>query len=186
MQSYTLRAVASRLSSHEVGGTETGGQGGGELLGSLDAIESPKLWCWRDGGTGLKFWVELVGVGSLSFLAGLDGESGSVSQVLVGGTAAELIIACRSWSLCSVFALCWVFASSISHTTSRKCGYLCVISGNRSGLLLVLCDLIFPLVPGILGDSIFDTLAVGKSCSLFLCGIGNLTFASNNLLFIGS
>lgn len=108
--SYTLRAVASQLSSHEVGGTETGGQGGGELLGSLDAIESPKLWGWLDEGTGSKFWEELVGVGSLQLLAGLDGESGSVSHVLVGGTAAEFIIAFWSWSLYTL-DWCWVFAS---------------------------------------------------------------------------
>lgn len=112
--SYTLRAVASQLSSHEVGGTETGGQGGGELLGSLDAIESPSLGLWLDEGTRHKFWPELVGVGSFGCLAGLDGESGSVSQELVGGTAAELVSALNPWFLCSVVSLLWVFASCTS------------------------------------------------------------------------
>lgn len=183
---YTLRALASQLSSHEVGGTETGGQGGGELLGSLDAIESPKLWCWRDGGTSLEFWPELVGVGSFFSLAGLDGESGSVSQVLVGGTAAEFIVTFRSWGSCSVSCDWWVFASCTSRATGGGQGCLGVCCGNLSGSLLVLCLLCIPISPGILGDSIFDTLAVGKSCCLLLCASINLQLGCSDCIFTES
>lgn len=122
--------MASEVSSHEVGGTDTGGQGGGELLGSLDAIESPKLCSWLDEGTSLKFWEELVGVGSFGWLAGLDGESGSVSHVLVGGTAAEFISAFWSSSLCSVSSLLWEFASCTSCSISRGLGFSGVFCGN--------------------------------------------------------
>ena len=51
---------------------------------------------WCDGSSGLEIWVEGVAdVGVL--LAGLDGELGSISQELVGSTAAEAFSAHWSW-----------------------------------------------------------------------------------------
>jgi len=57
------------------------------------------LWC--DGSSGLDIWVEGVADGG-GLLAGLDGELGSISQELVGSTAAESFSADWSWLWCSI------------------------------------------------------------------------------------
>lgn len=43
---------------------------------------------WCDGSSGLELWVEGV-ADDVGLLTGLDGELGTISQVLVGSTAAE-------------------------------------------------------------------------------------------------
>lgn len=70
---------ASTVSGHHVAGGEEGSGGGGELLGSRDALESPDLWSWCDEGALGEGGAEGVGLGA-GKLAGLDGELGSVLQ----------------------------------------------------------------------------------------------------------
>jgi len=165
----------SKFSSHEVGSTNTGSQGGGEFLGSFNAVESPLLGHWGCEGTGLEFWIESVCVGSLGWLAWLNSKSGSISQELVGWTATHgswLQKAYWSCLLGSISILWWEFTSGTGCTISWRSGknYFIIRKFRCSNDFFISNILGIPSVVNLLSNSIFDTLAVGK-CRSNLCGM---------------
>jgi len=101
------------LSGHHVAGGESGGGSGDELLGTRDALESPALWSgFRECALGEDGPV-LVDMGAL-WLAGLDGQLGSVLQEFLGSSAAMFFWTCWPWLLSSIANLGWESAAGTS------------------------------------------------------------------------